>query len=102
MTQVTIEQIKPAHFLISGELDIHTVPHAERQMAALLNQLPAGELCIDLKAVSRCDSAGLALLVAWLRAAKRRQLTLVYRHLPEQLLQIARVTEVDHLLPLSA
>lgn len=102
MTQITIEQIKPAHFLISGELNVQSVPQAEQQMAVLLSQLPVGELCIDLQAVTRCDSAGLALLVAWLRAAKRLQLRLVYRHLPEQLLQIAKVTEVNSFLPLSA
>lgn len=101
MTQVTIEQVKPAYFLITGELNVYSVPQAEQQMAVLLSPISAGEVCIDLQAVTRCDSAGLALLVAWFRLAKRQQLTLVYHHLPEQLLQMARVTEVDSLLPLS-
>jgi len=45
-----------------------------------------------------CDSAGLAVLLDWLGAAKRRGRTLRYTHLPADLTALARISEVEDLL----
>lgn len=55
-------------------------------------------VCLDLAGVTRADSAGLALLVEWQRAARRRGFALELRHMPAQLLAIARLTGLDGLL----
>jgi phospholipid transport system transporter-binding protein len=44
------------------------------------------------------DSAGLAVLLDWLSAAKRAGRSLRYAHLPEDLVALARISEVDELL----
>ena len=53
---------------------------------------------IDLAGVTGSDSAGLALLIEWLSVAKAAGRALRYDNTPMQLQQLARLSEVDHLI----
>ncbi len=53
---------------------------------------------IDLAGVTDSDSSGLALLIEWLSVAKAAQRTLRYENVPNQLLQLARLSEVAELI----
>lgn len=53
---------------------------------------------IDLGAVTVSDSSGLALLIEWLSVAKQAGQPLKYENIPRQLLQLARLSEVDALI----
>ncbi|MBS0614654.1 MAG: STAS domain-containing protein [Proteobacteria bacterium] len=53
---------------------------------------------IDLSAVSGADSAGLALLIEWLSLSQAAGGTLRYENIPTQLMQLARLSEVEPLL----
>lgn len=50
---------------------------------------------VDLAAVGRADSAGLALLVEWLRAARRRGARVRFANPPAQLRAIAGTSGLD-------
>ncbi len=54
---------------------------------------------IDLAGVDRADSAGLALLIEWLSIARQAGREIRYRNLPAQIRQLARLSEVEELLP---
>ena len=99
MTDSRISQQDPQHFLVEGELNMVTVPTL---LQAIASQFPASgsEAHIDLAGVTRSDSAGLALLVEWLRLAKTRNIRLQFHNLPPQLRDIARVSDLLPLLPL--
>lgn len=56
------------------------------------------ELEFDLRSVAASDSAGLALLIDWLAEARARQCTLRYRQAPDELLALARLSEVEPLI----
>lgn len=56
------------------------------------------KLVVDLAGVTRVDSAGLALLLEWLRQARSEGRTVTFTGLPEKLLAIARLSGVDGLL----
>ena len=86
--------------VLSGELNMQTVPVLLAQMPELLDKAST-ELCVDLKDISRSDSAGLALLVEWMQLARQEQCTLKFVHLPRQMLDIARVSGLDSILPLA-
>ena len=60
----------------------------------------AGEqkFAIDLDEVTHTDSAGLALLVEWLREARSRQAEVSFHNLPAQMVAIARTTNLDQIL----
>jgi phospholipid transport system transporter-binding protein len=67
------------------------------QLAAL-----EGGIVLELAQVERVDSAGLALLIQWMRMARERQVDIRFRHLPAQLLAIARASDMEQILPLEA
>lgn len=53
---------------------------------------------IDLSTVSESDSSGLALLIEWLSIAKDARRALRYENIPEQLQELARLSDVEALL----
>jgi len=86
---------------VSGELNHQTVPALLKQSGELLfrgDGNPGGDIAVDLNAVSRADSAGVALLIEWLRQAKRNNKTIRFSNMPEQMHEIATVSGVDKLL----
>lgn len=83
---------------VRGVLDFDSV-------AALLKQplsWPAGDdVHIDLAGVSHSNSAGLALLLEWLKNAQQKGRQIKYHNVPEQLLTIARAYGIDDDLPIA-
>lgn len=100
MKQPSLEKINDQEYVLSGELTMQNVAKISQDTAALLNTM-SGEVSIDLSKIDRADSAGLALLIDWLRIARRRNFSLHFEQLPEQLMQIASVCELDSVLPIN-
>jgi len=94
-----IEQQGDQTYLLKGVLNMQTVPALEREAQSLLDGVE-GEVCIDFSGVKHADSSGLALLIELQRLARRLGSTVSFVHLPEQLLQIARVSELQDILPI--
>ena len=78
--------------------DSITNGNAARIVAAGSAAIRGGDATIDLSAVTRCDTAALACVLAWLRAAQvgGRKLALV--SVPADLVSLARLYGVDHLI----
>ena len=53
---------------------------------------------VDLAQVTHTDSAGLALLVEWMREASRRGARIDYLHLPAQMLALADAANLEQVL----
>jgi phospholipid transport system transporter-binding protein len=81
---------------VSGALHFTTVsPLLEQGEAAIESGRAA---VIDLGSVAESDSAGLALLIEWLSIAKEAKRALRYENIPEQIQELARLSEVEPLL----
>jgi phospholipid transport system transporter-binding protein len=87
-------------FRFVGDLTFDTAPNASEEALSLFAAV-GGELLIDLQAVSHTDSAGIALLIEWVRQAKKKNKTLQFLNVPAQMLAIAQVSGLDQILPLS-
>lgn len=85
-------------FRLIGELGFETVPALWRQGGELFHGCP--ELCIDLREVQRSDSAGLALLIDWARQSRAAQQPIRFINMPDQMLDIVRVSGLDKVLAL--
>jgi phospholipid transport system transporter-binding protein len=95
-----IEAMRQGRFRLVGDLTFNTVPEACEEGLVLFDA--AGkELCIDLRDISHTDSAGIALLIDWMRQAKKKKKTLRFLNVPAQMLAIAGVSGLDRILPLS-
>ena len=96
MSAVELVDCGGGHFSLCGELSFHTVVG----LLARGRDMFAGEQSIelDLSAVTHSDSAGLSLLIEWLKQAKLQGKSLRYISLPPQLRALADVSEVRQLL----
>ncbi len=83
--------------IISGELTFNTVGKLLHRFKKLLAADPIKEL--DLQAVKRSDSAGVALLLACLRESRKLNKPLQICNMPQQMLAIAEVCGVADFLP---
>lgn len=85
-------------FIFEGALTFETVMelwNTKHQFFA--SNLP---IALDLKAVKRTDSAGLAFLIALYREALHSDKPLTLINIPKQLLDIASVSGVESILPI--
>lgn len=78
--------------IVSGDLSFMSVMHVWKQSLPLLNDV--AEWRFDLSAVKSCNSAGLALLVEWVKLARKSDKIIHFNNMPAQLLSIARVSNV--------
>ena len=95
MSQIIVDEANDV-WRLSGELSFATV-------GGLLTEFNQGlathtpPKVLDLSEVSRTDSAGLALLIEWLKQSA----TITFRNIPEQMQSLAIVSGVQELLSLS-
>ena len=82
----------------AGPLTFATARLARLAGLTALQAAPAGPATIDCSALSECDSAGLAVVLDWLAAAKLGGRALKLTGLPQDLSALARISEVDELL----
>ena len=86
---------------VSGALTLSTASKALDAMNGMAANA-AGRIVVDLADVGRCDSAALAVLLEWQRRATRSGRELVYRNIPARLIQLARISELDTVLAVTA
>ena len=96
MSDVRLEDTGNGTWKLIGELGFATV-------SGLLKSTPRsffadGDLQLDLSGVTRADSAGLALLVEWLRESERAGKVITFTNVPKQLLAIAMLCGLDEIL----
>lgn len=87
-----IEGDSTTGYSVSGDLTYGTVPAAFEQQLQF-----ASETRINLQNVERIDSAGLALLVDWVCAARNQGKILVLEQIPDSLkslIEVSGLTEV--------
>ena len=84
---------------VSGPL---TLAHVAGALGEGNEAIRQGVRSVDLKGVEELDSSALALLLAWLREAKKRNTALSFTNLPQGLTTIAELYGVSELLPAAA
>ena len=96
MTAFRIEPAGEGRLAASGELGFATATAALEAGLARIDGRHAWT--VDLAGVTAGDSAGLAVLVEWLSAARARGTTLRYEGVPGQILAVARISDLEGLL----
>jgi phospholipid transport system transporter-binding protein len=75
---------------VSGSLTFDTVPNFLAQGTGWLDG-GKGTIILDMKAVSKTDSAGLALMLEWLQQARKTECTIHFVNIPERVQVLIRV-----------
>ena len=76
-----------------------TVDNARSMLAAGLQAIEGGQHAIDFSGLTAVDSAAVAVLLSWQRAAMRKSVTLSFINMPGMLQSLADLYGVAGLLP---
>jgi phospholipid transport system transporter-binding protein len=91
-----LDALGGGRFRVSGVLDASTAGEVLRQSEERFGE--TGPLHVDLGGVGDSDSAGLALLIEWVRCARKRQRDIRFENVPAQINALAKISEVEDLL----
>jgi phospholipid transport system transporter-binding protein len=83
---------------IRGSLTFATARRAREEGLEKFRGCTARSCEVDCSGITASDSAGLAVMLDWLAVAKRDGRSLRFVNLPEGLLAIARISDVEALL----
>lgn len=61
----------------------------------------AGQLTIDLAGITRSTSAAISVLLCWMREAEKSGKKLQFANMPDKMFDVARVSGLDAVLPLT-
>jgi phospholipid transport system transporter-binding protein len=92
-------ELEADNLVLEGGLTMATV---SRHLNAGRARLARGPMCVDLSRVTEADSAALALLFDWMRAARQSGHSLSVRGLPAGIRSLADLYGVSELLPVEA
>ena len=94
---VEIEEVNGVDRLL-GELTFESVP---RVLAENRDLADGASFTVDLSGLDKVDSAGLALLLGWIRRARRAGGELRFSGLPRQLRLLVRIADIETLFDLA-
>lgn len=79
--------------MVTGDLTFSTIgKDAVKSMDFLTT---AKEVTLDLSQVGLTDSAGLALIIEWIKHARGKRIHAVFKNIPEQLHNLAKLSGFD-------
>ena len=85
-------------FELHGELSFETALSLYKMSKRLFNT-DADSVCVDLAEVTRIDSAGLSVLLEWMRRGQHFQKDIRYKNIPTQVLSLMRISGLETILP---
>jgi len=94
-----IQKVNNNLYELIGRLDADSIPDLLVQ-SKKFSQQQNQNITIDLKAVTHSSSAGIALLLEWLRQASDSQLELQYANMPVKMKAIAEICGLTDILPI--
>lgn len=100
MTEPRIEETGHGNWILAGDLSFSSVPDLMKGMD--IRSVDGDHISIDLAGVTRSDSAGLALLVEWLRESERLGKGITFLNMPAQMQSIARICGLGEILQVNA
>jgi len=81
------------HFLVDGDLTFSTI--GKDTVKSLEFLTTAKEITVDLSGVTTTDSAGLALMIEWVKYARSHRAQVTFKKIPQQLLNLAKLSGLD-------
>ena len=93
MSKLNITDQGNGCFAVSGDLTFATIDKESLESFAFLTT--AKDIIVDLSAVSSTDSAGLALMIEWIKYTRSKRTQLHFKKVPNQLLTLAKLSGFD-------
>jgi phospholipid transport system transporter-binding protein len=98
MAALTLEKNTQGVLQLAGVLSFDAItPRFWQSSSELLTAQPS-PVHIDLQKVEQSDSAGVALLIAWMRLLRKHKKEIYFLQVPDQVRAIMRVSGLEQLL----
>lgn len=95
MSSIKVKRAAVKGLEIEGDLTFSSI---DKNTARIMDKLlTPNDITINLKQVDATDSAGLALIIEWLKIARSRNITLTFVNVPEQLQALALLSGFESL-----
>jgi phospholipid transport system transporter-binding protein len=85
-------------FFLTGDVDFFNVMSLYQQSLPQINLCQA--LHFDFSGLKSSDSSGLALIIEWIKLAKKQNKPIRYSHLSQDILSLAKISGLDQLIDL--
>ncbi|NOT11384.1 MAG: STAS domain-containing protein [Methylococcaceae bacterium] len=93
MSKLSIIDQGAGQLIVNSDLTFRSIDGQSVNSFAFLK---AGkEITIDLSRVASADSAGLALMIEWIKYTRNKRISLHFKNIPEQLLTLAKLSGFD-------
>lgn len=93
MSNINIIDLGQGKFIVDGNLTFATID--KKTVKSLGFIASAEQVTINLAQVLKIDSAGLALIIEWLKYARLNDVQLFLENTPEQLIKLATLSGFD-------
>ncbi len=93
MTKLTVIQQGLGDFVVKGDLTFTTID--TKTLKSFDFSGITKQITIDLTGVASTDSAGLALMIEWIKYARHHRVHIAFKNIPEQLLNLAKLSSLD-------
>ena len=93
MTKLNIVDEGAGHFIVDGDLTFATIDKQTVRSFSFLSA--AKQITIDLGRVVCTDSAGLALMIEWIKYTRHHRIQITFKNIPEQLVNLAKLSGFD-------
>lgn len=95
MSSIKVKQATVKGLEIEGDLTFSTI---DKNTAKIMDKLlTPNDITVNLKLVEAIDSAGLALIIEWLKIARSRNIKLAFINVPDQLQALAHLSGFEYL-----
>jgi phospholipid transport system transporter-binding protein len=93
VTKLNIIDQGGGYFIVDGDLTFSTIDKQTVKNVAFLTA--SKHITIDLGRVVCTDSAGLALMIEWIKYTRHHRTQIAFKNIPEQLLNLAKLSGFD-------
>ena len=93
MAKLNLIEQSPGYFTVEGNLTFASLDKQTLQSFKFLKGIET--IHIDLAKVGTTDSAGLALMIEWIRQSRMIRAQLRFKNIPDQLLALAKLSGFD-------
>ncbi len=95
MNTLSIVNEGAGRFIVDGDLTFQTIDKKTANGFGFI--ATAKDITMDFGGVGNADSAGLALMLEWIKQASRKGVQLHFKNIPEQLLNLAKLSGLNNL-----
>lgn len=93
MPVLKLTEQSPGYYTLKGSLTFASIDKHTPQSFKFLRGVDS--MCIDLSQLEASDSAGLALMIEWIRQSRMNRVKLSFRNIPTQLMALAKISGLD-------